>query len=219
MEDLAAHSQYVELVAALIGLIMYKHYKGTQLVYFLILLWYVTINEFFAGISYPVFGIPNYIPYNIYYGINFVFFLWWYRSLISWKNGKKALLFFMLIFLTGYLVDSMFLNDIVYRYLTYAFTAGTVLLILCVAIYFMDRLYRDAVFNITASPYFWISFGVLFYCVAYLPFLVAYRFMESNYGEIRSVVLFIVNVIQYCCFAVAFIKGRQAKEEYPAVYD
>lgn len=208
MEELSSYSQYLELIAVIIGTIKYRQFKEAQLKYVYFFLWYVTINEFTAGVSYPILGIPNYILYNVYFIIHFAFFLWWYSSLMFSTLRKKILQFFIVFFGIFWLVDAFFLQDFINGYLTYSYTLGTVMVTLAVSLYFIEMLNRDVILNITGSPYFWISFGLLVYCVTYLPFEIAITFLQRENFIMWSVVLFLINCIQYGCFAIAFIKAQ-----------
>ena len=66
MEDLSSYSQYLELIALIIGVIKYKEFKNFYFKYVFYFLIYVVANEFLAGISYEVLNIPNTFLYNIY---------------------------------------------------------------------------------------------------------------------------------------------------------
>ena len=215
MDDLASYSQYLELVAAIIGTVKYGAFKNSKLKYVLFFLWYVVFTDFFAGISYPWFDIPNYIVYNLYYLAVFAFFLLWCRSLLSSRVKKAMLLFFFCIYCLFYLVNIIFLQDFVFDFLTYSFTVGTMLITITVSIYFVEMLNRDIILQVTKSSYFWISFGLLVFCITYLPFKLAYRFMEGENYILKSLVLFLINCIQYTCFAIAFIKAKKGSMDHP----
>ncbi|WP_416442948.1 hypothetical protein ACH3O9_18520 [Leeuwenhoekiella sp. A16] len=214
MEELSSYSQYLELIAAVIGIIKYNHFKHTKLKYVLFFLCYVALNEFFAGMCYPVLGIPNYIPYNIYYLVHFAFFLWWYSSLMFTRSRRNILLILLLIYTIFWLIDAIFIQNFSYEFLNNSYTLGAVLITVAACFYFIEMLNRDVVMHITSSPYFWVSFGLLVYCVTYLPFEVAITFMVKENLAIWSVVLFIINSLQYCCFAIAFIKTHKSYTEH-----
>ncbi|MEH6407584.1 MAG: hypothetical protein V7767_09900 [Leeuwenhoekiella sp.] len=214
MEELSSYSQYLELIAAIIGTIRYSHFKESRLKYVLFFVWYVALNEFFAGISYPLFGIPNYIPYNIYYLIHFAFFLWWFSSLMFSLTRKLILQGLAIIFSVFWVINALFTQDFTSSFMTHSYTLGTVFVTISACFYFIEMLNREVVMNITSSPYFWIAFGLLVFCVTYLPFEIAIEFMVKEEIIIWSVVLFLINSIQYCCFAVAFLKSDKSLNEH-----
>ncbi len=214
MEGLSSYSQYLELIAAIIGIIKYRHFKHSKLKYVLFFIWYVVFNEFFAGICYPVFKIPNYIPYNIYYLVHFSFFIWWYSTLMFAGIRKNILIFLIAAFALFWLINVIFLQDFDYEIATYSYTLGAVFITIAVCFYFVEMLNRDVVLNITRSPFFWVSFGLLIYCVTYLPFEIALSFMVKENFLIWTTVLFLINSIQYGCFAVAFVKSDRSYTEH-----
>ncbi len=215
MEELGSYSQYLELIAAIIGTVKYRDFKNSKLKYVLFFLWYVAFSDFFAGVSYPIFGIPNYIIYNLYYLVVFTFFLWWYQSLLFSIRKKIIVFTFLGFFCAFYIADFLFFQDFVFDFLTYSFTLGTLFITVTVSIYFVEMLYRDVILNVTRSSYFWVSFGLLVFCITYLPFKLAYRFMDSEKLFIKSLVLFMINCIQYTCFAIAFLKAKKGSMDHP----
>ena len=216
MEELSSYSQYLELIAVIIGIVKYREFKEYKLKYVFYFLIYVVVNEFLAGISYPVFCIPNYILYNIYVLLHFCFFIGWYHSLMESQRRKRILKIFFVCYVLTWFLESLLIEDFAEMYVTYSFTLGVLFLIVAVGFYFMEMLSREVVLHITQSPYFWISFGILVYCVTYLPFYITLRFINKENPLIINVTLFLINCIQYCCFAIAFIQAKSTRIEHKA---
>ena len=114
----------------------------------------------------------------------------------------------------GFIFLSGIISDVVLG-LPFGVNALSLLLIAAVAFYFVEMLSREVVLNITQSPYFWVCFGILIYCVTYLPFYITLLFFIQENPIILSVVLFLINCIQYCCIAIAFIKANRRTIEHP----
>ena len=135
------------------------------------------------------------------------------RGLINSPKRKRILLILKYLFITFYFIDAIFLSDFIYHFLTYTFSVGTIFLLLAVCLYFADLMYQDVILNVTSSPYFWVSFGVILYCLSALPFRIFYNLMENFYTDIWSNVTFVINIVQYFCFAYAFLitKGVRVK--------
>ena len=215
MEALSSYSQYLELIALIIGIIRYKEFKNHKFKYILYFLVYVVLNEFAAGVSYELFKIPNTLLYNIYILIHFAFFLAWFHTLLASAFRKKIIKIFFILYVSCWFVNAIFSGSIADNFLSYSFSLGTLLLIAAVAFYFVEMLSREVVLNITQSPYFWVCFGILIYCVTYLPFYITLLFFIQENPIILSVVLFLINCIQYCCIAIAFIKANRRTIEHP----
>ncbi len=214
MNELGSYSQYLELIAVIIGFVKYREFKNFQLKYVFYFLIYVAVNEFVAGVSYPVFGLPNYALYNVYVMINFCFFIAWYHSLLESASRKKVLKLFFFIFLIFWTFESIYLENFTREDVTLSFTLGVLFLIVAVGFYFMEMLNREVILHITQSPYFWISFGILVYCVTYLPFYLTLSIINRENPVILNVTLFLINCIQYCCFSIAFIQANRFKMEH-----
>ncbi len=214
MNELGSYSQYLELIAVIIGFVKYREFKNFQLKYVFYFLIYVAVNEFVAGVSYPVFGLPNYALYNVYVMINFCFFIAWYHSLLEYASRKKVLKLFFFIFLIFWTFESIYLENFTREDVTLSFTLGVLFLIVAVGFYFMEMLNREVILHITQSPYFWISFGILVYCVTYLPFYLTLSIINRENPVILNVTLFLINCIQYCCFSIAFIQANRFKMEH-----
>ena len=190
MEALSSYSQYLELIALIIGIIRYKEFKNHKFKYILYFLVYVVLNEFAAGVSYELFKIPNTLLYNIYILIHFAFFLAWFHTLLSSAFRKKIIRIFFILYVSFWFINAIFSGSIADNFLSYSFSLGTLLLIAAVAFYFVEMLSREVVLNITQSPYFWVCFGILIYCVTYLPFYITLLFFIQENPIILSVVLF-----------------------------
>ncbi len=130
------------------------------------------------------------------------------------RSRKQILQILLLIYVVFWLIDAIFLNKFSHEDLTNSYTLGTVFITVAACFYFIEMLNRDVVMHITSSPYFWVSFGLLVYCLTYLPFEVAITFMVKENLIIWSVVLFIINSLQYCCFAIAFVKTHKSYREH-----
>ncbi|MFI8378267.1 hypothetical protein [Leeuwenhoekiella sp. NPDC079379] len=215
MNELGSYSQYLELIAVAIGIVKYREFKNFQFKYILFFLVYVVLNEFLAGVSYELLGVPNVLLYNIYVLLHFAFFLGWYHNLLISKRRKQFVKVFFIIYVFFWIADVSILEGFVLDHATYSFALGTFLLIITVAFYFIEMLNREVVLHITLSPYFWVSFGILVYCITYLPFYIALLFLTKENPIILSVMLFLINCIQYCCFSIAFIRADRNAIEHP----
>lgn len=215
MDELGSYSQYLELIAAAIGIVKYKEFKNFHFKYVLFFLVYVVLNEFLAGVSYQFFGLSNVLLYNIYVLIHFAFFLAWYHSLLQVQHRKNIVKAFFIGYLILWFLDAFMIEDFVTQYTAYSFSVGTLFLIITVAFYFIEMLNREVVMHVTKSPYFWVSFGILVYCITYLPFYVTLLFLSKENPIILSVMLFLINCIQYCCFSIAFIRADHHTIEHP----
>ena len=214
MEEFGTYSKYLALIAVIIGIVKYREFRNYQLKYVFYFLMYVALNEFLASVFYPVFGLPAYALYNVYVMLNFCFFIAWYHSLLESASRRRVLKFFFFAFLIFWTFESIYLQNFTREEVTHSFTLGVLFLIVAVGFYFKEMLTREVVLHITQSPYFWISFGILVYCVTYLPFYLTLSMINQENPVVLNLTLFLINCIQYSCFSIAFIQADRFKIEH-----
>ena len=129
----------------------------------------------------------------MYHAINtliyFAFFLLWYKSLLTNTYRKRILSILLIIFIVFWIYDIFLLEGFQQIFMSYSFLLGTFLLIIAVVFYFIEMLKRNVVLNITRSPYFWVSFGVLVYCATYCACYITSLILSTESPVILSVVL------------------------------
>ncbi len=212
MDALDSYSYYLEIITLIIGLIRYKEYRNFKFKYILYFLAYVVLNNWFID---TYLGSATQFFHAIYTLIYFVFFLLWYQSLLTNKHRKRIVNIFLIIFIVFWIYDVFLLEGFQQIFTRYSFSLGTFLLIIAVVFYFIEMLKRNVVLNITRSPYFWVSFGILVYCATYFAFYISSLILSSDNPVILSVLLFLIHSIQFCCFAIAFIRADRKKLEHP----
>ena len=212
MDALDSYSYYLEIITLIIGLIRYKEYRNFKFRYILYLIAYVVLNNLFLD---TYLGSATQFFHAIYTLIYFAFFLLWYQSLLTNIHRKRIVNIFLIIFIVFWIYDVFLLEGFQQIFTRYSFSLGTFLLIIAVVFYFIEMLKRNVVLNITRSPYFWVSFGILVYCATYLAFYISSLILSTENPVILSVLLFLIHSIQFCCFAIAFIRADRKKLEHP----
>lgn len=215
MDALDSYSYYLEIITLIIGLIRYKEYRNFKFRYILYFLAFVVLNNLFLKIFNTNLGSDTQFFHALYALIYFVFFLLWYQSLLTNKHRKRIVNIFLIIFIVFWIYDVFLLEAFQQIFTRYSFSLGTFLLIIAVVFYFIEMLKRNVVLNITRSPYFWVSFGILVYCATYFAFYITSLILSTENPVILSVLLFLIHSMQFCCFAIAFIRADRKKLEHP----
>ena len=206
--------KYVELITAIIGTIYFYKYKHTCLKYFLLILWYVVINEFLgfflkkAGFTY------NVIIYNIYHLINFSFLFILYKTYIKNSIHKKYIKYFLVIYIISFF-GNMFYQNYFTQAQTIPFIIGAVFLIISIVFYFSEILNTDKVLYINKNLFFWISIGLFLYHIGKIPT----RIIRNYYNEIPnfksiSITESSLSIIMCICFIIGFIWSEKDKQFY-----
>ena len=214
MDALGSYSYYLEIITLIIGLIRYKEFRNFKFKFILFFLAYVVLNILLLEIFKAYL-----INVTVYHAINtliyFAFFLLWYKFLLTNTYRKRILNILLIIFIVFWIYDIFLLEGFQQIFMSYSFLLGTFLLIIAVVFYFIEMLKRNVVLNITRSPYFWVSFGVLVYCATYFAFYITSLILSTESPVILSVVLFLIHSILYGCFGIAFIRANREKLEHP----
>jgi len=217
--------KYVELLAAITGTVYYYKYKNTLLKYFLIILWYTALNEFFAftlqvyDIQYLnafdiVFESTIYtvIIYNIFHFVNFSFlFLLFGRYLL--KTSFKHISYTCLVIYVVSFFITMFFQNYIYEIQTIPFLIAAVSLIGCILLYFYQILNSNEVLHISKNLLFYISIGYLIYLVGSLPL----RIIRNYFYEMPNLVYIInvssiLSILMNICFILGFICSEKRQQ-------
>lgn len=192
---------YTALLAALVAAIwhwpLYKHSTQRWFLFFLI---YVVVQEV-VGFVLPLFDISNFAVSNIYIIISFSFYLYWFGLIL---RKRKIPYLFLLLFLIS-VPFSIYFEDVFWvDLLLSSFTAGTVLVLFCIALYFLELLGESKIVNLHQSQRFWIIAGLLIFNIGFLPLVFLGNYLDT-YGLAYSIVLTILNVILYGTYTIGFL--------------
>jgi len=205
---------FIELLSAIFSLKYYYKYKRVPVLkFFTILLWYIFLNELLGLYIRTFITDHNAIIYNIYFGINFIYFFILFRKYLSKSKFKSIVLTFLVIYIIAYILEGIFKNYLI-EFQTFAYILAALMLIVTIIFYFIEILNSDKVLVIKKNLLFWISVGLLLYYVGYIP----YRIIRNFYTELeKSSVIIAVNVtltiIMNTCFIIGFIWSDK-KQQY-----
>lgn len=218
MDYLGNYVKYLILAAAIVGTIMYPHYKHSKVKYFIFIIWYGVFTEFVGAHYYKWFDQPNSkIVFNLYTLVSITFFLWWFGSLLTNKRRRTTIKYFIVVFWIANVLNAIFLLNVLYQSTKYAFVVGVILLVITICYFFIEMFNKEVVLNIRNSIYFWFALGVLLFFATFLPFYVTTNFFNQNIQSLvpLGVAVFVLNIIMNGCFIVGFTKARKSAMEYP----
>ncbi|WP_157823365.1 hypothetical protein [Olleya sp. 1-3] len=175
-------------------------YKNSKQRYFLHFLCYVLFSEVFAAILGPVLKINNYFVFNIYTVASFLFYLFWFNTIIE---NKKVINSFLIVFVAS-VVFSLFRESFVDQLWSIPLTTGTVIIIITSAIFFKNFLNKKEVVNFKSSQPFWIIAGLLIFYIGFLPIQLLMFYLET-YSDSYTVIISLLNVILYGSIIKSFL--------------
>ncbi|WP_299888508.1 hypothetical protein [uncultured Lacinutrix sp.] len=207
--------KYIELITAIVGSIYYYKYKHTFLKYFLIVLWYVTINGFLGRFLFENYILRNNtIIYNIYHFINFSFLLFLFKTYIKNEKQKLWIVGFIITYIISIGIDSIFFRDYLLKIQVIPFIIGGLFIIISIVFYFLEILNTNKVLYVSKNLLFWISIGLLLYFVGKISTRIIRNYYWKDisfYNEIL-VVEFILSIVMNICFITGFICSKKDKQ-------
>ncbi|OBQ56609.1 hypothetical protein JJL45_12590 [Tamlana sp. s12] len=226
----------VEIIAAVIGGIVYNFYKPTAAKFFVFFLFYIVILEVIG--FYTILVVPNNIL-SFIIGTNFEKNHWFYT--ITWDIG--AVLFYVyyfkkilvtqifksiisiagicfLVFSISYIIvnNDMFFTEFYDSIVVF----GALIIVLCTSLYFIEILksdkilffYKDLNFYISITIFLWwiVVTPLTFYDV-YFVYEVGSHNRDKEFFILRQSIYIIANLFMYGMFTFALIYCRPRKKE------
>ncbi len=223
LELIRENSKYIELLAALVGTIFYYKYKHTYFKYFLFLLWYIFLSEFFVGyirdnkidffLHYSKTGIIyTHWVYNILDTISFlVYYYIYYKSMSSNEKYKNWIKKFAIAYIVISILNWSFIQNFFEELQSYLFIIGAIFLIIAILFYFIELLKSEKILVFHKNLLFWISIGLLLYYAGNIPFAAELNGYALIPGGIHKLFLIvnILAIIMYLLFTFGFIWSKK----------
>lgn len=207
----------VYFIAWVVSILNYRKYFDTTLRNLPIIIVYTFFNELLGTFirfneSFAFYSEQtdtNQIIYNVYIVIFFFFFFFVYRRTITRQIFKKIILRAGIITLLAYVVNSFFQSPITHD-LIYANVIGSISLLLCCILYFIDL---NPPFQWKRDKYnlmIWVSLG-LFLFYLFFPYLLIIGYLRFDIWQqydLRTVLRILI-VLMYSLFCIGFIISRR----------
>lgn len=205
---------FLQLVTAVVGTLYYSKYKNSILKYFLLLLWYIVLNDFTA--TYFSLNVSKYNApfYNVFQLISFSFYLALYKKTFESLKCKKLSSYFIAIY---YLVFAFnfFIDDFTKNYFSISYITGALFIVVSIIMYFSEILNSDKIIHINKMLLFWISIGLLVSFLPNIPFNVIRKYYADSptipYIFVTSYFLVIVNNL---LLISGFVWSNEEQKDY-----
>jgi len=212
--------KYFELVAAITGSIYFYKYKHTPLKYFLFLLWYIVITEFFSmyaretgtltfytdenGIHYTIwfYNLLKFITFNILYYI--------YFKSLNTDKFKKRVKIFAFIYVGVFISNWLLIQNFLMERSEIPKIIGSFFLIASIIFYFIELLKSEKILVFHKMLLFWISVGLLLFYAGTIPFTLKYNgYMLIPGIHDLFLIIYILAIIMYLIFTFGFIWSKK----------
>jgi len=203
LSDLTYITHIWELLAAVIATVNFKKFENSSENIFLYFLWFTFIVDLAGGFIGDFFGINTYWIYNIYMMISFLFFYFWYHTILEGKKQKLVVILFALIFLA--ISSRNLIFESWEQYHKYSFVTGALFTLICAIFHFWQLLNSDEVLEIKFKLSFWISTGLLLFNVGMIPFMLLSEYFDFSGNAYYIFIIIGLNLILYGCYSIGFL--------------
>lgn len=145
--------------------------------------------------------------YNIFNCIEISFFIWMIREIIRGKTAKKSILFVVVIFPIGSLINTFFIQGLD-SFSSLNVALGSLIIVVLCIYYFYELFLMPHFVNLLQQPSFWICTGLLFFYACSFPVFGFTNFVGSLPRVFRHNFAFLLNVLNlllYSMFSIAFL--------------
>lgn len=214
LQDIKNFLTYFQIVTAIVGTINYFKYKNTFLKYFLVVLWYVVLNDFFAKFYTENISIYNAFLYNMYQVFSFTFYFLLFQKAVNSEINKRIIIaiqvsyYFIFIF-------NIFQENFIEDYFSTSYMLGGFFVIVAVTLFLIEILNSDKIIYINNMLVFWLSIALLLSILPNIPFNVIRKYYDNSptipYIYAASYLLvFIYNII----IISGFIWSSKEQKDY-----
>ena len=216
---------FLEILAAVTGLILYKKYKHTAAKYFIFFLVYIVIMVVIGRYSFlvrnnGVFSFlegtlleRNYWWFTLFWKIAaVVFFGWYYSKILKSILHKKILKISLIAFV---IISLIIILSNLKLYFTSSIPSigilGALIILQCVFYYFMEILKSDKILTFHKSISFYISCAILLFWLIKTPlafFEPYYRKADMDYVNLRGYINLFVNTFMYLTYTIGLIVSK-----------
>ncbi len=213
----------IYIVTLFVSIIKYRLYFDSSLKYIPVIITYTLATEILGilVLKYDNFQIiyfvkqafHNNLIFNLWDIIFFSYFYYIYWKTIKTNSFKKIIKYGGCSYILISIINLFVQNFVLYPQI-YALSYGSLLIITCIILYFIDV--KSSPINIPNSKnlLFWISIG-LFLFYTFYPFIMIsmnYYFREIYQAQVRPFHLFLI-VLMYSCFIIGFIRMRRIRPQ------
>lgn len=215
-------SYYIYLLvitsSMLVCLILYKSVKKTALKYFLPFLVLTIIVEL-SGLWMNQHGIKNYLLFNVFTTVEFVFYSFLFFKHYRKNENKLLSLLFMPLYTLAVIINLIYFQGIE-RFHTYTFLLGSFFIVVFCCLFFYESVLPEYIEStLTKEPFFWVCTGLLLFYLGSVIINALFEYlrtfdMQIEGKKIYSTINQILNILLYTAFLISFIVCRNNNKTY-----
>lgn len=184
----------------------YKKYSHTVLKHLPFIFLTTLLLETFSGYFASINNNNNLILFNFYDLIFYPFYFFTLFNYLDNEKYKKIIIAFFIIFCITAIIN-VYLQDFLSEFQLLTNSAGAILLIVSLILYFVETLNSNKVLTLQNNLMFWVSIGLLIFHVGATPILLIRSLILPNYVGETMLNLYIVQLILIYIMNLLFITG------------
>ncbi|WP_452227777.1 MULTISPECIES: hypothetical protein [unclassified Lacinutrix] len=221
---------FIEILAAVTGLLLFKKFTNTAAKYFICFLVYVIFMVICGRYTYliPNDGVfsflqntlleRNYWWFTICWKIGaIVFFGWYYLQVLHNARSKRILKTSLSVFmLISVLIILFTLPDFFKKPIPIISIMGGIIILQCVCFYFIEILQNEKILTFYKSLTFYISVAILLFWLIKTPLVFYeqyYNTKDTDYINLRSCINLLVILFMYGTFTIGLIVSKPENEK------
>nr|WP_255802940.1 hypothetical protein [Aestuariibaculum lutulentum] len=212
----------VEILPAIVGLLLYKYYKDTQVKYFIWFLTYLTICDFISNYYLLIKndGILSFLKNTVISGTwwwvtlfwdigAILFFSFYYQKVLNTSIFKSIIKYSSIVFLV-FSVGYIFMNWEAFFIMFFPIISilGAIIIFMCSIFYFIEILLSDKILTFYKSINFYISFTIFIWWLITTPILFFEIYGSNNdleFRATRNMLYLMANIFMYLTFTFALL--------------
>lgn len=208
----------VQASSFLVCIYLFKYLKDTLLKYFLPFL-LITLTVELVGFWLTKIGIKNYLLYNVFTTLEFIFYSFLFSKHLKTTLFKKLTIGFIPFYAMMVFLNLQFIQGY-NSFHIYTFLLGSFFIVLFCCLFFYESVLPEHLDHpLAKQPFFWVCTGLLLFYMgsviinALFEYLRSYDLQEEG-KRIYGIINQSLNVVLYSAFIYAFILCRKNKKTY-----
>ncbi len=215
----------VEIIAAVTGLILYRKYKFTAAKFFIWFLCYALFCDYIGKYTSfmdegEIFNFlkgsfleKNYCIYTLLWFTGAVlFYVFYFSKVLKKDRDRKIAKYTGVVFLLFSIVNIFFnFQDFFIKSLPFINISGSLVIVICVVMYYIQILQSDKILTFYKSLNFYISTAIFFWWLIIPPlgfYDIYFGVQDMNYVNLRTLIYLITNVFMYSMFTFGLIFSK-----------
>ena len=208
----------VQASSFLICVLLYRALKSSSLRYFLPFLLLTLFVEMLGYWSIKI-GVRNYMMFNVFTTIEFLFYAFLFFKNFKLKIFKKIALFFIPLYIVAVAINLLFIQG-TNNFHTYTFLLGSFFIVTFCCLFFYESVLPDYLDNaLTKQPFFWVCTGLLLFYLGSVIINALFEYlrsfdMQEEGKRIYGIINQSLNVVLYSAFIFAFLLCQKNSKTY-----